>query len=142
MSALLFRLGGVTAAHPWRTIAAWLAVLAVAVGLSLAVGGQPRDDYRVAGSAAQVGADFLAENFDGTLGSGARVVVHAENGPVDPAGLAALGDRLRALPHVTGVEPARMSADGDTALLSVHYGVPVTAFDGSEGVDALWTATA
>jgi len=106
MSALLFRLGGVAAAHPWRTIAAWLAVLAVAVGLSLAVGGQPRDDYRVAGSPAQVGADFLAENFDGTLGSGARVVVHAENGPVDPAGLAALGDRLRALPQVTGVEPA------------------------------------
>jgi RND superfamily putative drug exporter len=142
MSALLFRLGGVAAAHPWRTIAAWLAVLAVAVGLSLAVGGQPRDDYRVAGSPAQVGADFLAENFDGTLGSGARVVVHAENGTVDPAGLAALGDRLRALPHVTGVEPARMSADGDTALLSVHYGVPVTAFDGSEAVDALWTAAA
>ena len=142
MSALLYRLGGVAAAHPWRTIAAWLAVLAIAVGLSMAVGGQPRDDYRVAGSPAQVGADFLAENFDGTLGSGARVVVHAENGPVDQASLAALDDRLRALPHVTGVEPARMSADGDTALLSVHYGVPVTAFDGSEGVDALWSAAA
>ena len=37
---LLYRLGGWTAAHPWRTIAGWLAALAIAVGLSMAVGGQ------------------------------------------------------------------------------------------------------
>jgi RND superfamily putative drug exporter len=32
MSRLLGRLGGATAAHPWRTIAAWLLVLVGALG--------------------------------------------------------------------------------------------------------------
>ena len=72
MSTWLYRLGGWTADHPWRTIVGWLAALAVAVGLSMAVGGSTHDDYRVAGSPAQAGADFLAEHFDGSLDSSAR----------------------------------------------------------------------
>ncbi len=142
MSTLLYRLGGWAAAHPWRTIAAWLAALAVAVGLSMAVGGSTHDDYRVAGSPAQAGADFLAEHFDDTFGAGARVVVHTDDGVLEQGQLAALSDRLTAMPHVTVVEPARLSADGDTALVAVHYGVPVTSFEGSAGVDALKTAVA
>ena len=98
MSTLLYRLGGAAAAHPWRTIAAWLAALAVAVGLSMAVGGQPHDDYRVAGSPAQAGADFLDSHFGNTFGADARVLVHTATGSPDPGDLAALQDRLRALP--------------------------------------------
>jgi putative drug exporter of the RND superfamily len=140
MSTLLYRLGGAAAAHPWRTIAAWLVALAITVGLSMAVGGQPRDDYRVAGSAAQAGADFLDTHFGNTFGADARIVVHTDGGQLNQADLAELADRLHQLPHVSAVDPARMSADGDTALIGVHYNVPVTAFDGSEGVDALWSA--
>ena len=40
------------------------------------------------------------------------------------------------------MDPPRLSADGDTALLTVRYDVPVTDFTGSEAVDALRTATA
>ena len=142
MSTLLYRLGGWTAAHPWRTIAAWFAALAIAVGLSMTVGGSTHDDYRVPGSPAQAGADFLADHFDNAFGAGARVVVHTDDGVLQQDQLAALSGRLGALEHVTLVEPPRMSPDGDTALISVHYGVPVTTFEGSEGVDALRSAAA
>ena len=142
MSTLLYRLGGWAAAHPWRTIAAWFAALAIAVGLSMAVGGSTHDDYRVPGSPAQAGADFLAEHFDDAFGAGARVVVHAEAGVLQQDQLAALSERLGKLPHVTTVEPPRMSATADTAVIEVHYGVPVTSFKGSEGVDALRSAAA
>src|SRR6478752_6358853 len=107
MSTVLYRLGGWTAAHPWRTIAGWLAALALAVVLSMTMGGQTHDDYRVDGSPAQAGADFLAEHFDGSFDSSARVLVH-NSSALDQPSLVALSDRLGALPHVTGVEPPVM----------------------------------
>ncbi len=94
MSALLYRLGGWAAAHPWRTIAAWFAALAIAVGLSMAIGGSTHDDYRVPGSPAQAGADFLADHFDNAFGAGARVVVHTDDGVLPQDQLAALSGRL------------------------------------------------
>ncbi|WP_082801528.1 MMPL family transporter [Herbidospora cretacea] len=141
MSRLLGRLGGAAAAHPWRTLAAWLVALVAATGLSLAAGGTPHDDYDVPGIPSQAGKDFLAEHLPDLAGAGARVVVHGER-PVPPDLLATLDERLAAMPHVSHVAPARVSADGDTALIEVGYRVPVTDFSGSEGVDALTEATA
>jgi RND superfamily putative drug exporter len=40
------------------------------------------------------------------------------------------------------VSPPRMSEDGDTALIQLAYDVPVGAFQGSEGADALREAVA
>src|SRR5512141_2918218 len=71
MSGLLYRMGRAAAARPWRVIGGWLAVLAIALTLSMTLGGQPRDDYRVAGSPAQAGSDFLDANFEGAYGADA-----------------------------------------------------------------------
>lgn len=141
MSRLLGRLGGAAAAHPWRTLAAWLVALVAATGLSLAAGGTPHDDYDVPGIPSQAGKDFLAEHLPDLAGAGARVVVHGAR-PVPPDLLATLDERLAAMPHVSRVAPARVSADGDTALIEIGYRIPVTDFSGSEGVDALTDATA
>ncbi len=140
MSRLLYRIGRAAAARPWRVIGGWLAVLAIALTLSMTLGADTRDDYRVAGSPAQTGADFLDSHFAGSFGADARVVLHTGTGALQSADVEALRGRLAALPHVTVVEPAQMSADSDTALIGVRYDVPVTSFQGSEAVDALWSA--
>jgi len=140
MSSLLTRLGYTAAVHPWRVIAGWLVALALAVGLAATLGGSPHDDYTVAGSPSQAGADFITDRFGDTYAADARVVVRDPDGSLDPAAVDALSARLAELPHVVAVDPARPSADGDTALLTVRYDVPVTAFTGSEAVDALWSA--
>ena len=140
MSTLLYRLGGAAALHPWRTMTAWLVTLAVTLGLAMAIGGDTRDDYRVAGSPAQAGADFLGTAFGDTYGADARVLVHSDSGELNEADLTALQGRLQQLPNVTLAQPPRLSADSDTGLIGVQYGVPVTEFAGSEGVDALWSA--
>src|SRR5690242_14419258 len=136
MSRILGRIGGATAAHPWRTLGAWLIVLVAVFGLAGAFGGSPHDDYNIPGTQSQAGTDFLAARFPEMSGAGARVVVHGEHA-LDPAAIEALRGRLGTLPSVTVVSPPRMSADQDTALVSVNYSVPVTAFKGSAAVDAL-----
>ncbi|WP_066365425.1 MMPL family transporter [Herbidospora mongoliensis] len=141
MSRLLGRLGGAAAAHPWRTLAAWLVALVAVTGLSLAAGGTPHDNYDVPGVPSQAGKDFLEEHFPDMAGAGSRVVVHGtEKVPQDL--LATLTGRLTAMPHVSRVAPPHISADGDTALIEIGYRVPVTDFQGSEGVDALTEAAA
>ncbi len=143
MSALLRRVGGAAAAHPWRTVCAWLLIVVAASALNAFAGGQPRDNYHVPGTASQAGTDFLRARMPGVSGADARVVVHDRaGGTVDPAVLAVVRDRLAALPGVSGVAAPRMSADADTAMLAVSYGVPVTDFRGTEGVDALNGAAA
>ncbi|WP_405010708.1 MMPL family transporter [Kitasatospora sp. NBC_01539] len=141
MSSLLARLGGASAARPWRTVLAWALLLAVALGLAAAFGGTPRDDYRVPGTRSTAGSDLLTARFPEMSGASARVVVHDRHGaPVPAAELDALHTRLAALPGVSAVAPPVLSARGDTALLAVSYSVPVTDFRGSEGLDALRTA--
>ncbi|HET8657983.1 MAG TPA: MMPL family transporter [Micromonosporaceae bacterium] len=141
MSRLLRRVGWATAAHPWRTLGAWLVVLLAAGGLVGAFGGEPRDNYRIAGAPSQAGLDFLAARFPEMSGTQARVVVHERAGrPLDPMQLHGLRTRLGGLRGVSMVEPPRLSADGDTALIEVRYDIPVTDFSGAEGIDALRTA--
>jgi len=138
MSSFLGRLGGTAAARPWRVIAAWLVLIAVALGLSAAFGGDPRDDYRVPGTRSTAGTDFLAARFPELSGASARVVVHDRAGnPLPPAVLEQLRTRLAAVHGASTVAPPALSAKGDTALLAVSYRIPVTDFEGSAGLDAL-----
>ncbi|HSK26741.1 MAG TPA: MMPL family transporter [Jiangellales bacterium] len=143
MNRLLYRIGAASAARPWRTVAAWLLVLVAAIGASATLGGQPSDDYEVPGTASQTGTDLLQDRFPEMSGADARVVVHDESGAaLEPTVLADLSDRLADVPSVSVVSTPRLSSDGDTALISVQYDVPVTEFQGTEGVDALREATA
>ncbi|WP_354643240.1 MMPL family transporter [Kitasatospora camelliae] len=138
MSSLLGRLGGAAAARPWRVVLGWLLLIAVALGLSSAFGGTPRDDYRVPGTRSTAGNDLLVERFPEMSGASARVVVHDRAGkPVPAAALAELRTRLGGVRGAATVAEPVLSAQGDTALFAVSYRIPVTEFKGSEGLDAL-----
>ncbi|MEV8518037.1 MMPL family transporter [Dactylosporangium sp. NPDC051484] len=139
MSKFLGRLGAAAAAHPWRTIGAWLIALVAFTALSSGFGGTPHDDYNVPGTQSQAGIEFLREHFPQMSGADARVVVHSDRA-LDPAALEALRGRLAKMPGASVVAPPRLSADGDTALIGVQYDIPVTDFRGTEGTDALRAA--
>ncbi|WP_196780850.1 MMPL family transporter [Nocardioides sambongensis] len=135
----LHRVGAATAAHPWRTLAAWLLAL-IALGAASAVaGGDLQEDWNVPGTRAQAGVDTIRDHFPEAGGATAQVVLHSD-GPLDPGVVGEVGDRLAAADHVAGVTP-RLSDDGDTALLDVRYAVEVTHPD-LMGVTAPLTAAA
>lgn len=145
MSRILHRLGYSTAAHPWRTIAAWLVVVVVALGLANAFGGTTRDDYDIPDARAQVGIDQLRAHLPHGGGATAQVVVHDRQGdPLAATDLDGLVRRLGELDHVTSVSAPRLSSDTATALLTVAYDVPVTDPDlvGEHGYQPLEDAVA
>ena len=127
MSRFLFRLGHGAAAHPWRTISAWIVVAGLVSALSVAFGGDPQDDYNVPDARAQAGVDLLRDHLPSAGFASAQVVVHDPAGhPLDAAALTALGARLADLPHALQVSSPELSADDATALFTLGYDVPVT----------------
>ena len=140
MNRILHRLGAGAATHPWRTISAWVAVVVVAFGLAGALGGTTHDDYDIPDARAQVGIEQLRAHVPDGGGATAQVVVHDPDGAaLDRADLTGLVQRLHRLDHAGFVTEPRISADGDTALVTVSYDVPVTDPDlvGANGYDPL-----
>jgi len=143
MSRFLYRLGGAAAAHPWRTICAWVLVAAAVIAVSATSGGIPQDDYDVPDARAQVGVEMLREHAPDQGGASAQVLLHTTDGTAVAAPvLGRVQDELAGLAHVSGVTPPRMSDDGDTALLTVLYDVPVTDPDLMGRMEPLEQATA
>jgi RND superfamily putative drug exporter len=140
VSRILHRLGYSTAAHPWRTISAWLVVVVAAFALAGSFGGTTHDDYNVPEARAQAGIEQLRAHVPDGGGATAQVVVHDRDGdPLPATDLDGLVQRLRALDHVSSVSEPRLSADTETALVSIGYDVPVTDVDlvGANGYDPL-----
>ena len=131
LSRFLYRLGRRCAAHPFRTMGAWL-VLAVAIfGLSSTVGGDPVNDYRVPGVESQHALDTLKARFPEFSGASGRVVFHVDNGRIDDATHARAVEqavaRLRGNADVTVVSDPfdrtapTVSPDGRTAFTTIQY---------------------
>jgi RND superfamily putative drug exporter len=140
VSRILHRLGYSTAAHPWRTISAWLVVVVAAFALAGSFGGTTHDDYNVPEARAQAGVEQLRAHVPDGGGATAQVVVHDRDGePLSDSDLDGLVQRLGALDHVSSVSEPRLSADSDTALVTIGYDVPVTDPDlvGAHGYDPL-----
>ncbi len=143
MSRILHHLGHSTAAHPWRTIAAWLVLAGALLGLAGSIGGTPQENWDVPGAQAHHGIELLREHTPGAGNASARVVVHTRDGsPVAAPTLDSLTDRLAAMDHAVAVSPPRASDDRDTALLTVQYDVPVTDPDLLGNLDPLEQAVA
>ncbi len=127
MSRLLHRLGGSAAAHPWRTLGVWFLVAGALFGLAGASGGTTQENWDVADARAQVGIEQLRDHFPQMSGATAQVVVHDPAGQAVPAAtLDSLRQSLLSMQHVSAVPAPRLSEDGDTALVTVTYDVPVT----------------
>jgi RND superfamily putative drug exporter len=140
VNRILYRLGHGAAARPWRTIAVWVVVVVAAFGLAGAFGGTTHDDYDIPDARAQVGIEQLRAHVPDGGGSTAQVVVHDPSGAtLDAADLRGLLERLHGIDHASYVTEPRISEDGDTALVTVSYDVPMTDPDlvGSNGYDPL-----
>ena len=143
MSRLLHRLGRSTAAHPWRTISAWLVLAAAIVGLAGTFGGTPQDNWDIPGAEAQTGIDLLREHTPAAGNATARVVVHSQDGArLGPEVLGPLTERLADMDHAAAVSPPRLSADRDTAILTVEYDAPTTHHDLMGNLEPLEEAVA
>jgi RND superfamily putative drug exporter len=136
MSRLLYRLGRGAALHPWRTLGLWVLAAVLVFGLASVAGGKTHDDWDVPGARAQAGIELLRQHVPGAGNASASVVVHDDQ-VLPAAALSSLTDRLEAMDHVSTVSEPRMSADGDTALFTVSYGVPVTDPDLMGNLDPL-----
>jgi putative drug exporter of the RND superfamily len=142
---VLARLARWGAAHPRRTVAAWVALLAVAVGVSMAVGSAYSDDNSLGGTESQRATDLLARDFPGEAGDSDQIVLHVRAGSVTgPAVQARVKPMLAAvarLPHVSGVVSpfgdegaGAVSRDGRTAFATVNFDerandLPVSAIE-------------
>ncbi|MFD0314825.1 MMPL family transporter [Streptomyces flavalbus] len=127
---LLHRAGRLCARRPWWVLGVWLLVALAALGADRAFGGTYEDDFSLPGTSAQTGADLLQEHgSDGVRGTSSQIVLHTEG----DGGLSGHRDavrdtlgELRALPGVISVAdpfatPGAVSADGDTALVTVRF---------------------
>src|SRR3954452_22155523 len=103
----LGRLADVTFRHRGRTVLAWLALLGVAVGLSMAFGGDFKADYSAPGSDSSQAQQLLEDRFPAQAGDTVDVVVRADGGVTQAgtkADVRALLDKLGRMPHVAAVE--------------------------------------
>ena len=142
MSALLSKLAVVAARRPWTVVGGWLLAAVLAFVLAGSAGGAMVDDYTMPGTDSQAGTDLLRERFPAAAGAGARIVVHTDEGRLDPAVLDRVATAAAGVDHVSAVEPARSSRDGRTALVSLHFDVPVTSVDELAAVEQMRTAAA
>jgi RND superfamily putative drug exporter len=143
MTRLLHRLGGTAAAHPWRTICAWILLAVALTGAAVTFGGETQENWDVPDARAQAGIEQLREHFPAMSGSSAQVLVNdPEGGTIPGPVLQRTQQELADLEHVAAVPPPRISEDGDTALFTVLYDVPTTHRDLMGDVEPLETATA
>ncbi|GIJ60540.1 MMPL family transporter [Virgisporangium aurantiacum] len=112
-----------------RVLLAWLAALAIAVGLSVAFGGDFNADYSAPGSDSSAAQDLLENRFPSESGATIDFVVRADGG-VEAAKSAVDGllAEMKGLPHVAGVPdpyttPGSISPDGRTLVTQIRLDV-------------------
>lgn len=118
------------AAHPWRVIAMWVALVVLAGALMSRFGGQLTDSFTVPGTESQAAFDLLAERFPARSGSELVAVFHTQNGTVrgDEAqtAMAAFARHSITVDEVALValpeqRPGSISKDGRTGLVRIAF---------------------
>jgi putative drug exporter of the RND superfamily len=135
MTSFLDKIGRACARHPWRTLAAWLIVIAAAVGGSVVAGGALRDQMTVPGTSSDAALARLQAGFPDEAGAEAHVVARWP-GNVDDAVVARVRTGLAGLDGVRAVE-VRAAGDGHTALLVVRYRAEISDLPAQAATDAV-----
>ncbi|HEU5037512.1 MAG TPA: MMPL family transporter [Nocardioides sp.] len=120
-----------SARHPWRTIAAWAAVLAAVLVLAASGGGTFADDFAAPGSQSDRALTLLNDNFPDAAQGKALVVLEAQDGTTieeDRAGVAGVLADVAGLDHVASVSDpyaaGTVSPDGRIAFAELTLDVP------------------
>ncbi len=105
MSELLFRLGQFSARRAWLVIGAWIAALALSVGLALTAGGSFTSAMTIDGTPAQRTIDTLQTSFpDASRGTGQAIFHKTDGTPFTEAEKQAIADVLSRVARLTGVD--------------------------------------
>ncbi|HEU0247696.1 MAG TPA: MMPL family transporter [Gaiellaceae bacterium] len=112
----LARFARASAAHPWRVVGAWIAIVAILIGLVGTVGGSLRDEFEIPGSDTQKATELIESEFATEQGSVLNLVFAAPKGerldtPARKAAIAAAVKRLGS--------PEFAPRDGQTGVVSV-----------------------
>ena len=131
--------------HPWRVLAAGLAVIIVLIIASSTAGGRFVDSFSIPGAESQQAYDLLNDRFPQQAGDTATVVLRSADGfdaPETEAAVEELIADFSELPDVVSVSSpyegsGLISDDGTIARMEVRY--DLRAFEIEEGVvDALF----
>jgi RND superfamily putative drug exporter len=120
-------LGRWCAAHPWPVIVAWFVALAVATIGHTVLGGAYTDDFTLADSPAQTGADLLAAHQPSVGGMAGQLVFSVDHRTLveDRNEIEAAIRNVSDLPHVLSVtDPfatGTVSTSGRVAYATVHF---------------------
>ncbi|MGZ8701909.1 MAG: MMPL family transporter [Gaiellaceae bacterium] len=112
------------ASHPWRVIGAWLAIMAVLIGMVVTFGGELRDEFDIPGSDTQKATDLIEAEFAEEQGGVLNVVFAAPPGErldtaerraaVNAAIAEIKGDEYKPTEDVAGVESVGNPFDEQT----------------------------
>src|SRR5215218_6552093 len=109
-------------------VAAWLLAVVVVSLISSRAGGELRADYRVPGSQSAATSDLLEERFPEQAGDVVYLVYRADAGldsTAAKAGIGAVEADLARFPHVSGLQPGGVAADGKTSITELHLDGPI-----------------
>jgi RND superfamily putative drug exporter len=141
----LARLARACALHPRRTIAAWVALLVVAVGANVMFGGRLVNEFTIPGSETQQATALLKSRFPSNSGDSAMVVFTSEKGLAGDsarAGITAAREAAAKVPHVLSVGDAYtqkaggISKDGTIGFVDVRFDTSASEVDKAD-VDQL-----
>jgi RND superfamily putative drug exporter len=137
----LERLGRFSARRRWWVLGVWL-LIAIALGAAAAPAGKPfRDVFTIPGTDSQAAISVLDQRFPQANLPSAQVVLHDSEGEVPTATVSAASTAIGKLPQVESVSPPKVSANGETVLLTVTYSVAPDEID-LDTIDRLDGATA
>jgi putative drug exporter of the RND superfamily len=106
LATLLYKLGLFSARKAWLVIVAWLAILGIAAGLALSLGGRLTTTMSIDGVPSQVVVDKLQNSFpEASRGSG-QVVFYKESGSFTDADREAISQALTAVEALPGISEA------------------------------------
>ncbi len=123
LTAVPMRAARWSALHPWRAILTWVAFVAVAVGLAIAVPTQDTTDadYRVGESGR---ADTMVEAAGLDSPDTEMVLITAADGPLDTAAAEEVArdvtSAVESVPEVVSVGDAQWNADQSALLVSIE----------------------
>lgn len=129
MALLLYRIGHFSYRRHWQVLSAWLVLLAAALTLGLAFGGQMEENFEIPGTESQNALDRLEQVFPQVAGESAQVVVAASDSIDNYRD--ELNDVAQQIEEVPRVEQAldpyseyatgTLSEDGKAAIIQVQF---------------------
>ena len=127
---MLGRLGGWCVRHRWLVVACWVVVLAGAVVLGRASGGETSLVFEVPGAESQQAFDLLEERFPERAGDTADIVFAADDvgSPQVVSHVRALLDEIDTVDHVVGVSDP-FASDSATISPRATVGFATVQFD-------------